>query len=229
MDNALNPRTPLKIAVDNEHGALRFTIVIIFIVGWFISFFILNAAIPNEGLNLIAIIVSFAITALFTQQIEKVLKKRWPSGRTVQIDQNTIKVVNKNGGQQSIDGDKQVNVHLWRFAIKRRSRVPKGWLMIACALEQDDAYLPVYTFMSPEQFDGLRNNTRFATLMSQKEASKSTGGIGQTDLRMAGEQRRLHTAENARWMNGAEMTADDFQNFIKQLQNQFPQWMPSVL
>lgn len=228
MDNALNQNTPIKIAVDNEHGALRFVIIIIFIVGWLISYIILNAAIPNEGLNLIAIIVSFGITALVTQQIEKGLKKRWPSGRTVQIDQNSIKIVDKDGKQQSIDGDQQVNVHLWRFAIKRRSRVPKGWYMIACALEQEDAYLPVYTFMSPEQFDGLKNNSQFTTLMSQKEASKSTG-IGQTDLRLAGEQRRLHTAENARWMNGAEMSAEDFQNFIQQLKTQFPQWMPSVL
>jgi hypothetical protein len=227
MDNALNP-SPVKIAVDNEHGALRFTVVIIFIIGWVISYIILNAAIPNEGLNLIAIIISFGLTAVVTQQIEKALKKRWPSGRTVQIDQNTIKIVSKDGEQQSIDGEKQVNVHMWRFVIKRRSRVPKGWYMIACALEQEDAYLPVYTFMSPEQFDALKNNSRFTTLVSQKEASKSTG-VGQTDLRLAGEQRRLHTAENARWMNGAEMTADDFQNFIKQLQAQFPQWMPSVL
>jgi hypothetical protein len=228
MDNALNQNPPVKIAVDNEHGALRFVIVIIFIIGWLISYIVLNTAIPNEGLNLIAIIISFGITALITQQIEKALKKRWPSGRTVQIDQHTIKIVDKDGKQQSIDGDKQVNIHMWRFTIKRRSRVPKGWFMLACALEQDDAYLPVYTFMSPEQFDTLKNNSRFTTLVSQKEANKSTG-LGQTDLRLAGEQRRLHTAENARWMNGAEMSAEDFQNFIKQLQIQFPQWMPSVL
>lgn len=229
MDNALNQNTPVTIAVDNEHGALRFVIVIIFIIGWLISYIILNAVIPNEGLNLIAIIVSFGITAVITQQIEKALKKRWPSGRTVQINQRNIKIVDKDGKQQSIDGDQQVNVHLWRFTIKRRSRVPKGWQMIACALEQDEAYLPVYTFMSPDQFDKLKNNSRFTTLVSQKEATKSTGGIGQTDLRLAGEQRRLHTAENARWMNGAEMNAEDFQNFIKQLQIQFPQWMPSIL
>jgi hypothetical protein len=226
MDNALD--TPIKIPVDNEHGALRFAVVAVFIAGWLISFIVLNSAIPNEGLNLIAIIVSFGLTALVTQQVEKALKKRWPSGRTVQIDHNSIRIVDKNGGQQTIDGSQQVNVHMWRFIIKRRSRVPKGWYMIACALEQDEAYLPVYTFMSPDQFDGLRNNSRFTTLVSQKESSKSTG-VGQADLRLAGEQRRLHTAENARWMNGAEMSVEDFQAFIKQLQIQFPQWMPSIL
>ena len=46
MENALN--NPVKIPVDNEHGALRLAIVVVFIIGWLISYIILNAAIPPE-------------------------------------------------------------------------------------------------------------------------------------------------------------------------------------
>src|SRR5690606_7750457 len=99
--------------------------------------------------------------------------------------------------------------------------------MVACALEQDDSYLPVYTFMSPEDCDLLKVPNHFTLLTSKKEQPDQTAG--KTDLRLAGEQRRLHTAENARWLNGAEMTKDDFIRYIRQLQEQFPQWMPSVL
>lgn len=225
MDNVVDNRT---FAVDTEHGALRLTIMGIFVAGWLIAYMIFNALIPNQGLNVIAIVISFVITALGTQQIERALKQRWPSGRTITLDGSTIKLIDRNGGQE-IDAEKQVNVLLWRFAIKRRSRVPKGWYMVACALqqvEQEETYLAVYTFMSPDAFDALKTG-HFTLLVSQKESEKAEGS--RNDLRLMGEQRRLHMAEAARWMNGAEMTNDDFVKFIRQLQEQFPQWMPSVL
>jgi hypothetical protein len=212
-------------AVDTEHSALRFTIMLVFIVGWFISYMILNALVPSQGLNIIAIVVSFILTAVGTQQIERVLKQRWPSGRTLTLDHNTIKLSDRNNTQQ-IDANQQVNVLMWRFEIKRRSRVPKGWYMVACALEQEDTYLAAYTFMSPETFDALKTS-HFTVLPSLKETEKTQGV--RNDIRLMGEQRRLHAAENARWMNGAEMTNDDFIAFVRQLQAQFPQWMPSAL
>ena len=224
--NTLDTHTlPATFNVDTEHGALRLTIMFIFIAGWVVAYIVLNALIPNQGLNVIAMIGSFVITAVTTQQLERVLKQRWPSGRTIQLDQSSIKLNDKANGQQ-IDAEKQVNVLLWRFAIKRRARVPKGWYMVACALEQNENYLPVYTFMSPDDFDALKTN-HFTLLISQKETEKAEAK--RTDLRLMGEQRRLHTAESARWMNGAEMTKVDFVNYVRALQEQFPQWMPSVL
>jgi hypothetical protein len=46
-------------------------------------------------------------------------------------------------------------------------------------------------------------------------------------LRVAGEQRRLLTAEQHRWHDGAEMQLSDFEQFIRRLQGQFPQWFPA--
>lgn len=213
--------------VDAEHGALRMGVVIVFVAGWIVSFMILNALITNNGLNVIALLGSFIFTAVFTQQMEKVMRQRWPSGRRITIEGQHISVGKGSQVQEQVDAAKQVNVLLWRFKIKRRARVPKGWFMVACALEQDDGYLPVYTFMSPEDCDLLKVPNHFTLLTSKKEQPDQTAG--KTDLRLAGEQRRLHTAENARWLNGAEMTKDDFIRYIRQLQEQFPQWMPSVL
>jgi hypothetical protein len=221
MDNAVNHT--ISIPVDTEHSGLRLAIMVVFVVGWLVAYLILNALIPNQGLNIIAILGGFAVTAFATQQIERVLKQRWPSGRRLDIDRNSIALIDRNGTQK-IDPLQQVNVLLWRFTIRRRSRVPKGWYMVACALEQNEAYLPVYTFMSPESFDALRTS-HFSVLASQKESERTERG----DLRLMGEQRRLHAAENARWMGGAEMTNDDFVQYVRQLQEQFPQWMPSVL
>ncbi|MBZ0304159.1 MAG: hypothetical protein K8J31_30770, partial [Anaerolineae bacterium] len=182
--------------------------------------------IPSEGLNILAVIIGFVLTAAVTQQIEKMLKIRWPSGRAVQIHDRHIQIVKRAKVEHEIDASQRVNVLLWRFKITRRSRVPKGWYMIACALEQDDHYVPVYTFISPADFDALKANPHFPLLQSKKEMKADSG---YSDMRLAGEQRRLHTAENIRWMDGAEMTTEDFKTFLRSLQEQFPQWMPSVI
>ncbi len=111
---------------------------------------------------------------------------------------------------------------MWQFEITKRARIPKGWHMIACALEQDGVYLPAYTFVSPEDFESMERTGRFTKLLSKKELKSQ--GMGQ-DMRLAGEQRRLHKAEAQRWMYGAEMTQADFSAYLDYLQNQFPQWM----
>jgi hypothetical protein len=94
----------------------------------------------------------------------------------------------------------------------------KGWFVVACGLEQENNYLTVYTFMSPEQVNAPAITSRFKMLLPNKEADK--------DLRLAGEQRRLRSAEEHRWMHGAEMNAADFETFVAQLEKQFPRWMP---
>jgi hypothetical protein len=224
MEDSLATKTVFH--VDAEHGALRFSVVVSFVLLWIVLFAILNSIIPGEGVNILAIIIAFALTALLTQHIEKILKGRWPSGRAVQIDNDRIQIVKGDKVQNDIDANQRVNVLLWRFQINRRSRVPKGWFMVACALEQDNLYLPVYTFMSLKDLENIKNSTgHFTLLQSQKEAQKQ----GNANMRVAGEQRRLHTAESARWMEGAEMTQADFMAFIRQLQEQYPQWMPSIL
>ncbi len=218
----------ITFPVDAEHNALRLGVIIVFIICGIISYMILNSLISNQGLNVLALLGSFVITALLTQQIEKIMRQRWPSGRLITMNDRQITVGKGSNIQDRVDADKQVNVLMWRFKIKRRSRVPKGWFMVACALEQDESYLPVYTFMSPEDCDLLKIPSHF-TLLSPPGKEQPDTGLGKTDLRLAGEQRRLHTAESARWLNGAEMGKEDFIRYIRQLQEQFPKWMPSVL
>ncbi len=224
MENSITTQTTFN--VDAEHAALRLSVVVIFIVLWIVLFVILNLIIPGEGVNILALIVAFALTALLTQRIEKILKQQWPSGRAIQIKDDRIQVVKGDTVQNDIDANQRVNVLLWRFQINRRSRVPKGWFMVACALEQDDLFLPVYTFMSPKELEAIKNSTSHFTLLQSQKDNKDQAN---SNMRVAGEQRRLRTAESARWMEGAEMTSPDFLMLIQQLQEQYPQWMPSVL
>ena len=221
MDMTLNT-SGLNIPVDQEHAGLRFAIVVIFIVFWIVGFAISNALIPNAGFNIIAGIIGFGAAALGGRLLEPILKARWPSGREVNIDENGIRVTLRGQIQEQVKSSEPVSVLLWRFKVKRRGRVPKGWYVIACALEQDDNYLPVYAFMSPEKSEALNKTMRFTELLGDKAIKN----VKQDSLRVAGEQRRLRMAEAHRWNNGAEMTPEDFERFIERLNGLFPQWIP---
>ncbi len=214
----------LIIPVDNEHSALRLTVVLTFIGVWIVSFILLSILIPNEGLSLLAILLGFGISYGLTALLERVLKHRWPSGRIVEINQESIKLVKRAELQHEMLSEDPVNTLFWTFKISKRARVPKGWSMLACALEYENDYLSVYTFMSPSQLESFDMARHFKKLISQRKGKRDADA--HEDLRLAGEQRRLREAENHRWMYGAEMTPDDFIAYMTRLKNQFPEWMP---
>ena len=218
MADSTIENTSLSFSVDPEHGPLRLSIVLIFVIGWIVGFVIFNSLILGTGLNIAAGLVSFAAAAGLTWLAERLLKARWPSGRTVAIDGDTVQILDKGVIRHQIDATRHVNVLMWRFKIKRRSRVPKGWFVVACAFEQDSNYLTVYTFMPPQRANAPGIANRFKLLLPNKDAGQ--------DLRLAGEQRRLRVAEEQRWMHGAEMRTPDFEALLVSLQRQFPKWMP---
>jgi hypothetical protein len=224
MSESIINTPSLTIPVDSEHGALRLSIVGIFVVVWVITFAIANRLITNEGFNLIALIIAFAVAGLVARGSEQILQKRWPSGRVVEMNASTIQIMSKGKVQDTINAQEPFSILMWRFQTRKRSRVPKGWFVIACALEQDDTYLAVYTFASPVDAELLQKRFKFTTLASEKEANAKD--VRQDSLRFAGEQRRLKLAETFRWNSGAEMSLADFETFINRLNGQFSQWMP---
>lgn len=218
MDNQADQSTTYH--VDAEHGRLRLAVLAVFLVVWIVSYFIFSRLVGGSGLNLAAVLLAFATAYVLTNLIERQLKSRWPSGRTIILDNDSVKLARSGQTEQEMRADQGVNRIYWRFTVKKRSRIPKGWLMYACALEHEEQHLTVYTFMPPSSVEDYDRATLFTALAGKKDKD------GRTDLRLAGEQRRLRDAENYRWLNGAEMTADDFKRYVEQLQAQFPEWSP---
>jgi hypothetical protein len=205
------------IPVDPEHGLFRLVIVFVFFGITIAAYLVVSVIAPQEGLfNILGLIVGLASGVLVAQVVDQVLKKRWPSGRKLEIDGDKIRFTLKDKVQREIDGSQMVNVLTWHFEIKKRARVPKGWYVVAIALLQDDLYMPVYTFMSPDDF-------RSAPL--HKEYDKLQPKSDSKDMRLAGQQKRLHTAETARYIDGAEMSKADYDAYITHLQTRFPSWM----
>ncbi len=210
----------LTIPVDREHVGIRWGILTVFLVVGLVTFSIVNQLIPSAGLNIIAGIIGFAVAALAGRLVEPILKQRWPSGRLVHMDAQGARITKQGRPQVQIQGDQAASILRWCFKIPKRGRMPKGWYVVACALEQDDSYLAVYTFASPEQFGQLNQLVKFAELSNDKKSDTARND----SLRLAGEQRRLRLAEEHRWHDGAEMLVTDFEQFITKLNGQFPLW-----
>lgn len=210
----------LHFPVDSEHGALRLAVLVGFIVSTAVIFVIASAIIPSQGLNIIAGLIAFAGAIGFSRLLEPFLKARWPSGRVLELTPDMIRLTRHSQAQVEIGTLDTIQIHFWRFPVKRRARVPKGWNVMACALEQDDKWLAVYTFAAPEKAEQLAKDLPFPVLTPPDSKRQADS------LRVAGEQRRLLTAEQHRWHDGAEMQLTDFEQFARQLKEHFPQWIP---
>lgn len=210
----------LSLPVDPEHGGLRFAVLACFIGVGVLSFIIAGALLSNLSFGLlISGAIGIGSAVVVTRVVEARLKNRWPSGRTLDISPTAIRLALKGTTQRELDPTQHINVLMWRFTISRRTRIPKGWYVVAVALMQEGIYIPVYTFMSPEDFQALPLADQYAQLSAPKKQ--------EADMRLAGQQRRLREAEVWRWNEGAEVTKEDFMTYFNHLQAHFPAWMVS--
>lgn len=205
---------PLTIPVDAEHGGKRAAGCASLLVGFIATFTIVVTLIPDGWIiGFIAGLVGAAAAASLT---ERALRDRWPSGRTLHISPQAIQLRNRDQVEHSINPEEHVNAMPYHFVVKRNGRVRKGWHVVVLALEQDETYVPVYTFASPEEFEALAQRPHFHLLERPKEDS----------LKSAGLTRRLYAAESHRSVHGAEIRLQEFTELLDTLQEQFPQWMP---
>jgi hypothetical protein len=218
--DTISPNLSLKFPADPEHGLLRLAVIGVFFASALIVFGVSSVLLSSVDFGtFIAGGAAVIAGVLTTRAAESGLKRRWPSGREVVLEGQQILLKLRDTVQRDIDGSGHVNVHTWRFPVPRRTRVPKGWFVVAIALVQDDLYLPVYTFVDPKEFPEMPLSGEFSVLSPPKKSENS-------DLRLAGQQRRLRTAEFARWNEGAELSKEHFVTLIETLRQNFPSWMP---
>ncbi|MFZ4813979.1 MAG: hypothetical protein ACOYL5_05545 [Phototrophicaceae bacterium] len=204
-----------EFSVDAEHDSLRLVVVLAFIISGIAGFAYLSFTFQAGGINILAIFGSLIIAAGVSSTLERALKKRWPSGKVIEIEPTRIALLHQGQVKDQVQKTEASRLMLWRFTVSRRTRVPKGWFMVATAVEQDDPHLAVYTLMSPQMYETFDIDNRFKVL------EKPNAGVEADELRLAGEQRRLMRAESLRWHDGVEMTADDFMIYFGLLDKVF--------
>lgn len=217
--NDPNQAPDLEFVVDTEHGGVRTLGCFTFLIGTVISFLIINTLFPNGGLIVLG--AALAIAVALTYGVDYLAKRHWPSNRCIQFLDDMIRLVQADVMQSQIDGGQNVNLLMWHFEARRHPRVPRGWYVIANALEQDGEYIVTYSIASPDDFQALPLS-RLSTPFQRKKRKRGEKG----DLRKAGNIRRLEQAEFHRGEFGAEMSLKDYQAYLEHLADTYTSWMP---
>lgn len=213
------PGADLLLPVDREHNGIRTAGCGIMLLVWALTF--AGATLLFNLSPLFALMIALVAAVAATAVAERLMKGRWPSGREIIANEQRI-VLQKHGQtEREIDVQQSVNVLAWYFVVERSRRVRKGWRVVGLSLEQEGDYLPVYTLVSPDDFEKLNEQQFFKKL----EKPKTNDDSKQSSLRQAGEQRRLLAAEQDRGYNGAELMLEDFQTYLAYLQTQHANWM----
>lgn len=198
----------LRFPVDIEHAGLRAAVLVTFFAASFVVCGLSMVLVPDGGLlvaGIVALLIGIGAAAL----LERSLKGRWLSGRELHVDAGGLRLLRTGQVEKAIDAGAQVELLRWRFQARKQRRIPKGWFVVALALMTDETVVALYTLMSPERLESMPNADRFKTLMPPAK----TGSVTE-DMRLAGEQRRLHEAEVARWNTGAELSNDAFESAL---------------
>jgi len=220
MLNAPNEVPNIEFEVDREHSGIRMVGCVTFIIGALVSYLIISSILPHGGL--ITIGASLFIAVGLTYGADYLTKRYWPSNRYIQFLGDMIKLVSGSKVQGAIDAEQNVNLLMWHFEAKRHPRVPKGWYVVANALEQDGEFIVTYSIVSPTDFEALPLS-RLSVQYQRKKKRKNEDG---RDLREAGNYRRIAQAEFHRGELGAEMSQEDYYAYLDYLADTYTSWMP---
>jgi hypothetical protein len=211
--------------LDTEHGGVRLLLIVLTVIGFLAGYALTTSLVAALKLDVatgcLAFIAGFVAAMALALAGERLLKRLWPSGRTLTLAPDGLRYQNrckKDEREICFDWDRRINLLAWRFSVARGSaRAPKGWIVLGLQLLQDESQLSLYTLMPPKEATALPDYEIFILLMSRAAIEK--GGIS---LRELGEQRRLLGAEDARWRNGAEVRREDFPSLIAAITRHVP-------
>jgi hypothetical protein len=214
-----------QITIDAEHFSIRFLVPIIAVAAALLTHFggraLLDNAFDNIDPLCIVLPLDLAVVLAAGFGAEIVLKRLMPSRRRATLSDTALIVTDGRSNPPEvsrIDWDHTFNVKAWRFAVRRRTRIPKGWYCLALHLLQDETEVILYTFMSPGDSEAIIGYDNFVRLRPRSETQSNP------DLSSVAEQRRLLKLEDARWNNGGEISQDDFRALLAILQRRLPGW-----
>lgn len=215
------PDLPMTILVDTEHIGVRFLIPSLAIIGILVGIALSGViqAILGDLVSVwcVAMILAVILAIALTQIGERFIKPLWPSGRYLTLAQDGLALHHRKTSQQHRDyyfrWAAEPKIYSWYWSLdKRKSRVQQGWHCVAVRLSEGEHAITIYSFMSPIDAEALpRFNEWFVHLLPKVVRERMT----ESDPRQAAIQARYKEFENERWIEGAEIDADDFAILIK--------------
>lgn len=214
------------IMIDAEHTSIRFllpTLTLALVVLFHLVAGSLLRRTLDTSVNPLCIVLPGDLVLLWFggMLIERGLKRVLPSRRQAVLDRQALVVTDGRRNPPEVTRiawDSAVNVKAWRFEVRRRGRVPRGWYCMALQLLQDEQDVILYTFMPRKKAEVLPGFAEFVRLRPRKETQSNT------DLNAVAEQRRLLKLEDRRWSDGGEVTQADLEALASALAQVLPEW-----
>ena len=236
------------IHADPEHGRLRFAVFVLLLLALILSFLLIQLLLNLfadgtrvHGFSTVISCVGAIPLALGISWItEIVLKREWHSGTFLALDDYELRFTEskqdnnhpQNGTHEVVfEWSKRVNLARWYFALQgypragRERRVSKGWLCMACQLQQDDDQLIVYGYLPPEQATSWTENQQLSEPFHQISLAQLYEQAGQKGRAasarptipsnfLTSTDGRFWLAERRRWLEGVELAQNDFEIFL---------------
>ncbi len=220
---------PLTLHADREHGRLRLLILLLLLPAVLLGYGVVRTAVSLLGDlagfgGLIACLLGPALGLGGLALLEARLVQTWHSGRylllrpdglTARLGATAEVEINWSAGETAV-------TH-WYFRLEgytlagSERRAPHGWYCLAAQVQQGEAQLVAYTFMSPQETAVYTQPpSPFRKLNPAPLYTRKWGAARPTlppEL-LEGKDGRYWQAERQRWQNGLELTPKDFKLYL---------------
>lgn len=234
---ATSHHDPTIIHADQEHSGIRYSVLLILVVAFFLSYLALDSLLATvfPDLTTTAIFACFGalVPAVIVMGIaEWILKRTWHSGRRLEITGETLALRTTEGEDRAIERNAAIDELWWRFPMSgfprggRERRVPAKWTCLAGQLQQEEARIVVFCYAPPrrsqawlDRYDfqeldpGVVYDTSFAARLRGPARPEITPEI------IAGQNGRYWLAERNRWREGVELTPADFERLLQRVRS----------
>jgi hypothetical protein len=228
----------ITLNADQEHAGLRAVVLLIVILGFIVGFLILDA-ILSSGDGLVASYsfpLSCSLALIFALGAaalgETVMKRTWPSGRRIEINDRGLRAWLPGGETASLKWSGRVWAINWTFSLAgyprggRERRLTAKHHCLACQLQQDNTRVIVFGYLKGNEAETLLGGGDFHQLDPSKYYERRMlrwlrGSMERPKLPtsvLAGKEGPFWLAEQRRWSDGIELTGGDFVTFWEMMQ-----------
>lgn len=209
--------------LDHNHSGVRFALLVAVGLGVAVGLLAVPPLLRALGLSpgvpmLVGVLSAVALAAGFSWLVERALRRIWPSGRTITVDDGQVHLRERSGDDAVVRWNGDVEVLSWCFVVNtRRAWVPRGWYCVALRIKQGDQLIIPYALAKPSLASELPLWEAFEELIPRKRASD----FGEE---VFASQEHLRDAEEQRWWVGGEMLFDDFAALVRAVYAHAPGW-----
>lgn len=232
----------IVLYADQEHSGLRtavFVLLFITLVLVYLAIRALIVALNPEGLPDFTFAMAcggaFPIALGIVWLAEKVMKKYWPSGRSVTLTNDGMMVQAESGKPKRISLASEPTALFWTFSLKgwqrggRERRVPRNWVCLAAQIQASKNRAIVYSYLPKNKaqkwLDLKEGQVKFYEIFPKEVYDNSISsrlkGPSRPEIPAAvltGKSGSYWLAERHRWQEGFELPPKEFEQFMNHVQ-----------